>query len=750
MRDQIPPEDANVPGTRDKDQVLKQLLRSVTYAAGCSAAVLYVIDDSALKPLIVLGPIEPENYTEVTELWPDPQSADLLSTNDASVAADWSVPPLGFVSGRPVRFAAALPIWDAQGNLKGALVVGDEAQRAGLSGAQGYVLKTHAQQLGFWHADAPDRTRDLERLRLLESVVVNAKESVLITEAEPLDEPGPRILYCNAAFTRTTGYTESDVINRSPRLLQNAQTGRDQLDRLRAALEADEAAEIEVLNSRKDNHPFWVELSVVPVADEHGRTTHWFSVQRDISERQERESIGNTARIIQAESLNERAPQLDQESASALLQPDDLTQLYTRKFFIAQLQQTIDELSACESSKDAPESYVLFVDLDRLKPVNDTLGHRAGDQLLMEVARRLENSIRASDTLARIGGDEFVILMQPANDERAATQLAARIGHRLQAAYRINGQDVFSSCSTGVVHVDAHYTRAEDVIRDADMAMYSAKSQTPGGFNVFNAEMRAEAAKKLALQNEFHRALVDNQLTLLYQPVYDLWTQSLQGVEALVRWPHPEHGTLKPAEFFPPAQDIEAMSALGAWVLHRACAQVARWQVQYSQPALRLSVNVSSAELRHSQFLERLESVLSDTQLPPGSLQLDIAESVFLHDLEAISETLQAAQTIGVRIILDNFGTDSGSLDCIDLYPIDGLKIDARYAQRMLHADRSRAIVASIIQLGHELAIPITAGGVETPLQHRQLISMKCPLAQGYQLTRPMALEDIDQLLAET
>lgn len=314
----------------------------------------------------------------------------------------------------------------------------------------------------------------------MESVVVSANDSVLITEAEPVSLPGPRIVYCNAAFTKTTGYTEAEVLGKTPRILQSERTDKTALARLRAALAAWQPVEVELLNTTKDGVEFWVELSIAPVADERGWFTHWISVQRDVSDRKNAEEATVRARL--AETANEALGAEIQERKRVENQllyaafHDDLTKLRNRPYFMERLGESLRRM---KDNTGTPYA-VLFIDLDRFKMVNDSLGHRAGDLLLMEASRRMEACLRPTDILARIGGDEFGVLIESRQSADCATNLARQIIETMRKPMWIGNQEVFSSCTIGVVQVTEAYSAPEELLRDADIAMYEAKRNDKG------------------------------------------------------------------------------------------------------------------------------------------------------------------------------------------------------------------------------------------------------------------------------
>lgn len=649
-------------------------------------------------------------------------------------------------------FLIGLAVRGADNSLLGVLLVSSVEPQQRLSAAQTYALQTHGalfskliESKGTEPVPAIDPL--IERLRLLESVVVNAKDAILITEAEPIDQPGPRIVYCNPAFITATGFSSSDVIGLTPRILHSEDTSRATLDSIRAALLKWEPIEVELINARKDGSKFWVQLSIVPVADERGWFTHWVSVQRDISERKEAELLAlqaqadRDAKVALETRLLERE-RIEEELSYAAFH-DDLTSLHNRAYLMSRL------LSLFTASKPhyVPAATVLFLDLDRFKFVNDSLGHSAGDHLLKIVARRLESCIREDDIFARIGGDEFAILL--AGDETAplAIELAQRIVSQLSQPVAIDGQDIFTSCSLGIVTTDASHETPEDLLRDADVAMYAAKKKGRGRWTIFDASMRKAAIDALLMQNALKQAIAREEFSVVYQPIYNVKTGEISGVEALVRWLHPELGHVPPDDFIPVAEDIGVIHELGHWVMQQACTELMRWKHEFPSLRLHLNVNVSGTELIRPGYVAQVSNVLSTTGVCAHELQIEITESVFLHEPEMTASVLEGVRALGIRVALDDFGTGYSSLGYIDRYPLDAIKIDRSFVSRMMSFDRSDAIIRSILSLGRTLNLAITAEGIETLAQLQRLKEMDCPFVQGYLLSPPVRAEELSTLL---
>ena len=759
---------AAVPDDHPPVSAYDRLTRSAAYAAGCPTALFFAPPGLGMAVSSCFGaqaPLSPELeqlLAAVAFVIPPDRvlvvnDVEVSRTEPAIIALARALMP---AAGPPVRFIAAVQVHRPGGQRCGTLVLVNTARQAGLSAAQTYVLSTHAAQLGacLELQDLQGATRhgpSTERLRLLESVVVNANDAVLITEAEPVSLPGPRIVYCNAAFTRATGYTEAEILGLTPRILQSPQVDRTKLDRLRRSLERWDPVEVELLNVKKDGTEFWVELSIVPVADERGWFTHWVSVQRDVSHRKHAEEVATRARIAEVENRALEAEiQERKRTEQRLLHAafhDDLTQLHNRAYFMDRLAAALRRAAKNEggtgTGQPDPCCSVLFLDLDRFKLVNDSLGHRAGNLLLMEVARRLQGCMRQQDTLARVGGDEFAVLLDNFGEVVAAVVVAERIIDVLRQPIALGHDDVFSLCSVGVVQATGHYTKPEELLRDADIAMYEAKKRGGGNFAIFDETMHAGVVEALALQTDLRHAVARKEFYLHYQPIYDPATSRLTGLEALVRWNHPQRGLVSPAAFIPMAEEIGMIHDVGRWVLRQACGQMRAWQDQGMDRRVLLSVNVSGDELRDPVFISELNAALRSTGFDARRLQLEVTESVFLRQPEVIGRLLRHIRTLGVRIALDDFGTGYSSLGYLDRYEIDTLKIDRSFVARMLGQRRAMAILESIVQLGTALEVDIVAEGVETQAQFEKLRDMRCGHIQGYLLSRPLSVEDMTALL---
>ncbi len=618
-----------------------------------------------------------------------------------------------------------------------------DPERRTLTRAQLYVLQAAAVTLStqreLWvlrgvhdKVVASQAMRD-ERLRLLESVVVNANDAVLITEAWPVEEPGPRIRYANAAFTRATGYTLEEIVGKTPRILQGVDTSPTARTRLREALASWSPVEVELVNYRKDGTPFTVELSIVPVADDSGRYTHWVSVQRDITDRKAIEEQHVRARIVEAQNA----------ALAYRAFHDELTGLRNRAYFMDRLEIALARAHGTGVHRAA----VLFFDLDRFKLVNDSLGHGMGDLLLIELARRLSDCVRSKDLLARMGGDEFTVLVEDFAEIQDVLNVADRILAALRLPVRLAGQDLYAYASIGIAFIDERYAVAEDVLRDADSAMYRAKRDGGMRYACFDDSMYASAVASLALQMDLRRGIERGEFLVYYQPIVDSLLGVVRGVEALVRWNHPERGLIAPSEFIGVAEETGMITAIGSFVLRQACSRMSVWHRTY--PTLTLNVNVSPRQFIDSAFFSALKQILLETGLPANALQIEITESLFLERADYVGTLLSSIRELGIQVALDDFGTGYSSLSYLERYRLDTLKIDRSFIARIDNSDIAIAIVRTIVDLARALNMKVVGEGVETRTQLEALRSFGCDLAQGYLFSKPVSASEIDSLLGE-
>jgi len=413
---------------------------------------------------------------------------------------------------------------------------------------------------------------------------------------------------------------------------------------------------------------------------------------------------------------------------------DALTNLPNRALFSDLLGRSIGRARRREDYRFA----VLFLDMDRFKIVNDSLGHIIGDQLLVAVARRLEGCVRPGDTVARLGGDEFTILVDDIAEVSDATRVADRILRELQRPFNLSGQEVFTSTSIGLALSETGYERADDLLRDADLAMYRAKALGKARYEVFDTAMHARAVGLLQLETDLRRALDRDEFKVHYQPIIHLQSGRIVGFEALVRWQHPQRGLVMPDDFIPVAEETGLIVPIGREVLREACRQLHEWRHGFPNLTLSVSVNLSGKQFRQPDLVEQIERVLDAWQIPPASLRLEITESIIIDNTEAAIETLSRLRAIGVRLDLDDFGTGYSSLSYLHRFEMDAIKIDRTFISAVGDRGENSAIVRTIVNLARNLELDVIAEGVETPEQVAILRALDCELVQGHRFAPAM------------
>lgn len=469
---------------------------------------------------------------------------------------------------------------------------------------------------------------------------------------------------------------------------------------------------------RRDARIVWFESTLAPVLDPAGELIELVCVARDITERKAVEL------------------QLAHQAMH-----DALTGLPNRALFIDRLQHALTRRARGDSDHLA----VLFLDVDRFKVINDSLGHEAGDRLLVDVSGRLDAALRPADTVARFGGDEFTVLCEDIAGELEAVSIAQRIVDLFDEPFVIDGREVFLSTSVGIALAGRRgpQPRPEDLIRDADAAMYRAKERGKARYELFDEAMRELALQRLELGSALRRAVERGELRIHLQPEIDVRDGTVVGFEALVRWEHPERGLLSPAEFVPLAEETGLIVPIGEWVLRRACEEAARWRPD----ALGISVNVSARQIAHGNLAEVVERTLHETGLSPASLCLELTESAVIESGSTTHATLSALKALGVKLAIDDFGTGWSSLGHLRRFPLDVVKLDRSFVSGLGREPQDASIAAAIISLAHALGLSTVAEGIETDEQLAVLASLGCDLGQGYLFARPAPLDAFAAIL---
>ncbi|MBV6321544.1 putative bifunctional diguanylate cyclase/phosphodiesterase [Duganella violaceipulchra] len=564
-------------------------------------------------------------------------------------------------------------------------------------------------------------------LRLTSAAVSRLNDMVLIAQVDADGaggEAGQHIIFVNQAFERRTGYRRGEVLGRSLRLLQGPDTEAAVLQHIERAMARSEAVRAELLNYTKAGEPYWVETELVPFADEGGVNTHWVAVERDITERKK-----------------------SQDDIHRLAFFDVLTGLPNRRL----LMDRIDKLLA-SSERGATYSAVMFIDLDRFKTINDARGHAIGDALLRNAAGRLSQLMRKADTVARIGGDEFVVLLgHLAHELHSATHAASTVAEKIRAAigqdFEIEGQTYNSTASIGVTLLPQGGQSAQDLLREADTAMYRAKAEGRNGIAFYETAMQAELERRLSMERDLAAALAAGQLQMHVQAQVDRAGRAVGG-ELLMRWPLADGQMVPPAVFIPVAEESGLIVDLGAWALRQACAAVR--QLERAGLAMPLSVNVSPTQFRQADFVELVQRALADSGAPAAMLVLEVTEGLLIDKLDQTIERMHQLAALGLRFSIDDFGTGYSSLAYLKKMPLYELKIDRSFIMDTPDDANSRALVQSILAMAGHLGLRVVAEGVETQAQADFLVAHACNCMQGYLYARPMPLAALIERLQGT
>jgi diguanylate cyclase (GGDEF)-like protein/PAS domain S-box-containing protein len=573
-----------------------------------------------------------------------------------------------------------------------------------------FTYRTYIRNLQASVAHREQVERHLTELRRSEGRFRNAFDHAPIGMA--LVAPDGRWLMVNHSFCEIVGYSEQELLGAKFPII----THPDDLDRfLQQVSEVLEGTtptnQIEKRYIDKEGDEIWatVSISILPAAQ--NELPHLIFQIQDISDRKRAEE-----RLLH-DAFH-----------------DALTGLPNRAFFVEQLQ------IALNGARRRPDRMfaVLFLDLDRFKIINDSIGHMCGDQLLIGIARRLRACLRPEDLIARLGGDEFTILLNDLTSVKDAIGVAERIQKQVSRSFNLSGYETFTTGSIGIALSNSSYDRPEDLLRDADTAMYQAKALGKAQHVIFDVAMHTRALNTLQLETDLRRAMDRKEFFLQYQPIVSLSTGTLSGFEALVRWRHPERGMIPPADFISVAEETGLIVPIGQWVLSEACSQLRSWQLQaVSDAPLSISVNLSSKQFAHPGLLEQIIQILVMTGLDPRALKLEITESVVMENVEAAAGMLERLRALGVELSIDDFGTGYSSLSYLHRLPIDTLKIDRSFVGRIEESD-NKEIVRTIVTLARTLGKGVVAEGVETREQLSLLRELNCDSAQGYLFSRPV------------
>jgi diguanylate cyclase (GGDEF)-like protein/PAS domain S-box-containing protein len=537
-----------------------------------------------------------------------------------------------------------------------------------------------------------------------------------------LHELDGRYLYVSPSCETLLGYQYNELIGRTPYDFFHPD------DRDRIYQDAHQEAIVQkpipitYRMRHKQGHYIWFETLTKPILNEQGQVMQLQTTSRDVTERIQ------VQKQLQYDALH-----------------DTLTGLPNRNLLMERLEFAIQRAKRAETDCYA----VLFLDLDRFKVINDSLGHLAGDQLLVAIAQKLRSILRATDLAVRLGGDEFVILLEEVNSIQEVVRATERIFNELRSPLVIKDREVYITTSIGIVLGTPDYTQASDVLRDADIAMYRAKSRGKERYEIFDTDMHRQAFQRLHLENDLRLAIARQELLLHYQPIVALDTGLLVGFEALIRWQHPQQGLKSPGDFVAIAEETGLITQLDYWAMRTACQQLVEWQHRFPCAlAMKVNVNLSAQDLRHPHFLQEVDQILAETQINGSCLTLEITESMLIEDVEATIRLLEQIKERRIHISIDDFGTGYSSLSYLHRLPVDSLKVDRSFVNQMQIGRRNNQIVETIMALSHQLELDAIAEGIETQAQRERLQELGYRFGQGYLFSRPLTPENVETLLA--
>jgi len=714
--------------------ILKQALAS--YLAGIGKTIIQSSEFEKESAFELFTQVESKHLNNIQEVMQAliqhtiddiaASRADLISATNRNLNINFLIDILGgmmlllmafYVSRRASIRVSELLRWSqriADGDLSNLLAskTGDEIGQ--LTNAMGNMVQSLARGRNELEKAQKDAEAVAEELRLYANAFDSSGEAMLISDNFN------RIINVNATFITQTGYSREEILGKNPRILSSGNTSSAVYKDMWRCLQDNGYWSGEILDRKKTGevYPKWASISAIRDADQ--AVIFYIASYSDISVRKAHE-----ARI------------------DYLAHHDPLTGLINRYNLENRLDQVL--LSA---HRDDLRVAVMFIDMDRFKTINDSLGHHTGDQLLIEVGRRLQHSVRDSDIVARLGGDEFIVVLTHITDEMDAAPLADKILHSLGQPYAFDGKEMHTSPSIGIAVYPRDGEDGSTLMKNADIAMYHVKDHGRNNIEYFTPEMNAIACERLGLENDLHQALRNNELHLHYQPQVRAHDGGCFGVEVLARWCHPLHGDIPPLKFIPIAEESGLIEALGSWVLEEACGQLSAWRAEGIKD-IRMAVNLSAQQLRSPNLVQSVKILLKRHGLKGSDIELEITESVAMENPERAIGQLQALRDIGIELAIDDFGTGYSSLAYLKRLPIQVLKLDRTFVRDIETDPNDAEISAATLALAHNLGLKVTAEGVETEAQRNFLIQHQCDFMQGFLFSRPLTAEDALKFIRE-
>ena len=661
------------------------------------------------------GPSLPQAYAEVLQRDPDLGIFEALACAEQAVFIEdveqdsrWrGLAPLVVAEG--LKACWSLPVRSSDGRGLGAFVI--YYREPCLPAHEDQIL---IEQVGALARQVIERARAQEDLRLSSRVMEHSHSAIIVTDAKGV------IVAVNPAFTEVTGYSEEETIGRNPNFLQSGRQSEAFYRSFWKSLKRDGYWRGELWNRRKDGSYFAQWLTASAVRDEQGRITQYIGISDDITDNK-----AATARI------------------EFLAYHDPLTELPNRQLVRDRLEQALARTRREEDGHFA----LLFVDLDQFKGINDALGHTVGDGLIRAAAERLKESVRETDTVSRQGGDEFLIMLTGEVEMHTVSSVCTKLLETLSRPFNVDGHVLSLSASIGVSMFPEDGEDFDTLMKKADMAMYSAKDAGRNTFRFFAERMNADVMDRILVRNGLLRALEHNEFVLHYQPQVDLKTDQVVGVEALIRWQHPDIGLVRPDRFIPVAESSGLIVEMGRWVLREACRQLRVWRDTLGLNDMIMAVNISVLQFTRGNLEEAVVEALRESGIPPSMLELELTESVLLKEAEQALEVMRRLRELGVKMSIDDFGTGYSSLSYLKQLPVDKLKIDRSFVKDVTVDADDAAIAHAVISLAHILGLHVIAEGVENAEQLAFLQTRNCDQYQGYLFSRPLPAAACEQLL---
>lgn len=548
------------------------------------------------------------------------------------------------------------------------------------------------------------------------SIVENAVEGIFQST------PEGKYLHVNPALARLYGYeSPEELMENMQNIAKDLYVDVHRRNDFKAMLqEQDCVKDFEAEVYRRDGSTLWIMENARAVRDQEGRLLYYEGSVIDISKRKQAEEL------LFHQALH-----------------DSLTGLPNRLLFQDRLQEALKR-----ARREPCGVAVLFVDLDDFKRINDSMGHEAGDSLLITITQRLQSAIRVEDTLARLGGDEFTILLEPLKSVDEAIMVAERIVSQLREPIALENREVFATASIGIAYSSDGSMQSDTLLRDADAAMYQAKTHLKSGYVLFDPSMSTKISERLEIETGLRYALERDEFRLHYHPLIDLENNTMSGVEALLRWQHPTQGLVPPAKFIPIAEETGLIVPMGYWVLREACRQMQEWRhLSPENPLQTVNVNLSGKQLLRPDIVENIGRILEETGLPAHQLKLEITESVMMKDMEGTLGKLKALKELGIKLAMDDFGTGYSSIASLSLFPLDTVKIDRAFVKQLEEHQEAQSIIAAIIMLSRALHLDVTGEGIETQEQLSSLQELGCHIGQGYLFSKPLPASELSKHL---